>query len=99
MSLFRRHRESLYWTSVLFVLAFRIGAALSPYREGALASMTSDSPGVRLGLGGLGLLFLVCSVLSYVRLTSATGRFLALYLLTGSLHWGGPIAFDVGLTQ
>lgn len=87
-------RGRTIWVVACFVLLWRLAAAVSPYREGALASMTSDTLNTRLGLGAMGILFMACGVYAYARRRNRVVMLFALYACSGGLHWGGPIHFS-----
>ncbi len=75
-----------------FVLLWRVVAAMSPYREGVLATMTEDSLGIRWGLGVMGIMFMACGLYAYAHDRRHMVMIFALYACTGGLHWGGPIS-------
>jgi len=84
-----------FWTSLVVVVGWRIAAAVSPYREGVLGSMTADPLPVRWALGAMGLLFVVTAAWARRRAAGPASRWLTAYLLAAGLHWGGPIALPV----
>ena len=73
-----------------FVVLWRLAAALWPYRDGAMGTM-SDETGIRLVLALMGLVFVGCGLLAHHRVPVLSSRIFAFSALAGGLHWGGPI--------
>ena len=78
-----RGYQARLWILAAVVVAWRIAAYL----------VADEGPDgwLRLGLAGLGLLFVVCGLVAYNRWPGRASLLFALYALCTGLHWGGPI--------